>query len=72
MTDLPQLPLPRCIHLQSKSLAVYGEGFADDPDVAGGVADFWCGETGRGLGPDDDPVSLHCCCEPDRGCHREY
>ena len=31
MSELPQVP-PRCIHLHGKAMAVYGEGFEDDPD----------------------------------------
>ena len=72
MTELPQVPPPRCVHLQSKSMAVYGEGFEGDPDFEAGVADCWCVQTGRGLGPDGDVVGLKPCSDPDRGCHREY
>ena len=72
MTELPQVPPPRCVHLQSKSMAVYGEGFEGDPDFEAGVADCWCVLTGRGIGPDDDTVGLKACSDPDRGCHREY
>lgn len=71
MTDLPQIP-PRCIHLQSKAMAVYGEEFESDPDFVGGVGDFWCVQSGRALGPDDGPVGLAPCRDPDRGCYQEY
>ena len=38
MSELPQVqvPPPRCIHLHGKSMAVYGEGFEDDPDYQEG------------------------------------
>jgi len=73
MSELPQLPQPpRCMHLQSKSMAVYGEGFEGDPDYEGGVADFWCVQTGRALGPDDAPAGIPYCRDPDRGCYQEY
>lgn len=73
MSELPQVPQPpRCIHLQSKSMAVYGEGFESDPDFEAGLADCWCVQTGRGLGPDGDAVGLTACRDPDRGCHQEY
>ncbi len=72
MTELPQVPQPRCVHLQSKAMAVHGEGFGEDPDLAAGVGDFWCVQTARGVGPDGDGVSLGECCDPTRGCHQEY
>jgi hypothetical protein len=53
-------------------MAVYGEGFESDPDFEAGLADFWCVQTGRGLGPDGDPVGLKSCCDSNRGCHQEY
>jgi hypothetical protein len=70
MTELPQLPQPRCIHLQSKSMAVHGEGFEDNPDSSGGH--FWCVQTARPLGPDGDAVGMKECCDPERGCYQEY
>jgi len=71
MTELPQLP-PRCIHLQSKAMAVHGEEFEGDADFVGGVGDFWCIQSGRPLGPDEGPVGLRACRDPDRGCYQEY
>lgn len=73
MSELPQLPQPpRCIHLHSKSMAVHGEGFEGAANYAAGLDDFTCVQTGRGLGPDGDTVSLTACRDPDRGCHQEY
>ena len=40
MSELPQVPAPRCMHLQCKSMVVYGEGFEDDPDYQAGLTDF--------------------------------
>ena len=70
--ELPQVPAPRCTHLQSKAMAVHGEGFEGDADLQGGAADFACGRTGRALGPDDGTVGMARCCDPDRGCYEEY
>lgn len=72
MSELPQVPPVRCVHLQSKAMTVYGEGFEGDPDFLGGLTDFWCVRTGRGFGPDGDAVGLAACRDPDRGCHQEY
>lgn len=70
--ELPQIPPPRCIHLQSKAMAVYGEGFESDPDFQDGTSTFWCVQTARGLGPDSGEVGLRPCSDPDRGCYEEY
>jgi len=67
-----ELPLIRCIHLQSKSMAVHGEGFEGDTDYQDGMGDFWCVLSGRSLGPDDCAVGLRACSDPERGCHQEY
>ena len=70
--ELPQLPPPRCTHLQSKAMAVYGEGYENDPDYQDGMTDFWCVQTARSLGPDDGEVGMKPCSDPDRGCYQEY
>lgn len=72
--ELPQVGvgLPRCIHLQSKAMAVYGEGFAADPDFQNDVTDFTCLKTGRALGPDNGPVNFPQCCNAERACYEEY
>lgn len=72
MSDLPQLPPPRCIHLQSKAMAVHGEAFEDDTDFQDGLSDIWCVLTARALGPDGDGVGLKVCRDPERGCYQEY
>jgi hypothetical protein len=70
--ELPQVPPPRCTHLQSKAMAVYGEGYESDPDYQGGVSSFWCLRTGRPLGPDDCEVGMKPCSEPGRACYQEF
>ena len=50
MSELPQVPAPRCIHLQSKAMAVYGEDFESDPDYQAGLSDLWCLKTAKSLG----------------------
>jgi hypothetical protein len=72
MTELPQVPPPRCIHLQSKAMAVHGEGFESDPDYQDGMTDFWCVMSSRAIGPDDGEVGLKACSDPDRDCYQEY
>jgi hypothetical protein len=72
--ELPQVPAPapRCIHLQSKAMAVHGEGFEGDADYQGSTTDFTCVKTGRSLGPDDETLGVKRCSDPDRGCYEEY
>ena len=72
MAELPQVRPPRCINLQSKAMAVYGEAFEDDPDYQAGLTDFWCLKTSKPLGPDDGDVDMTACCDRGRGCYQEY
>lgn len=70
--ELPQLPAPRCIHLQSNSMAIHGEGFTATEHFEAGLTRFWCIQTARPLGPDNDEVGLKPCSDPERGCYQEY
>jgi hypothetical protein len=72
MSELPQVPPPRCIHLQSKAMVVHGEAFEADPDYQAGLTDYWCLLTAKALGPDDGDVSLRDCCDRQRTCYQEY
>jgi hypothetical protein len=73
VTELPQVPPPRCTHLHSTSLAVHGEGFADGRDRGDEeMTGCWCVQTGRPLGPDNQSVTLKACSDPDRDCYQEY
>jgi hypothetical protein len=60
------------MHLQSKAMAVHGEGFESDPDYQDGLTDFWCVCSARPIGPDNGEVGLHACSDPDRECYLEY
>jgi hypothetical protein len=53
-------------------MAVYGEGYEDDPDYQDGMATFWCLRTGRPLGPDDGEVGMQPCSDDARGCYQEF
>ena len=69
--ELPQVPAPRCTHLQSKAMVVHGEGYEDDPDYQDEMSNFWCMQTGRPLGPDDGEVGMTPCSDPERGCYQD-
>ena len=74
MTELPQVPEPRvrCMHMQSKALAIHGEAFESAADYHEDSANCWCNLTARPIGPDGNPVNLKACSQPDRECHQEY
>lgn len=73
MTELPQVPAPRCIHLHSKAMAVHGEDFAQNTsEDRDNVGNCWCVKSGRSLGPDFGPVGLSVCSNPERDCYEEY
>jgi hypothetical protein len=63
---------PRCINLCCKSMVVFGEAFESDPEYQAGMTEFWCVQTGKGLGPDGGEVSMSLCRNPERECYREY
>jgi hypothetical protein len=70
--ELEQVPPPRCIHLQGKAMAVYGESFENDPDYQDGLSDLGCIMSGRSIGPDYGEVNLKACSDPERECYHEY
>lgn len=72
MSELPQVPAPRCIHLHSKAMVVHGEGYESDPDYQDGTTVFWCLQTAKPLGPDNNEVNMTECRDPQRGCYQEY
>jgi hypothetical protein len=72
MTELPQQPAQRCKFLHCKSMMVYGEDFASDPDFQAGLTDFWCLKTSKAIGPDSDSVDMEECSQPNRQCYQEF
>jgi hypothetical protein len=53
-------------------MLVFGEAFENDPEVQAGMADFWCGQTSKGQGPDGEGVGLTPCTDSERPCFRAY
>ena len=72
MSETPSAYVPRCIHLCCKSMVVYGEDFQNDPEFQAGFADFWCVQTSKNHGPDNDAVSFEACTNKERGCFQEF
>ena len=63
---------PRCLHLTSKSMQVWGENFENDPEFQAGMVEFWCTETFKNQGPDGNDVTFEACCNKERKCFREF
>ena len=63
---------PRCIYLTCKSMQVWGEDFANDPEYQDGMVEFTCIQTFKRCGPDGAEVEMDACCDAKRGCFREY
>ena len=63
---------PRCMFLNCKSMQVYGDDFRNDPEFQAGMVEFWCTQTFKGCGPDDNAVSLELCSNAARPCYREF
>ncbi len=63
---------PRCIYLTCKSMLVWGEDFANDPEFQAGMVEFTCTQTYKCLGPDHGDVGMEPCSNPERPCFREY
>lgn len=72
MSELPQVRAPRCVNISCKAMMVYGEAFESDPDYQAGMDSMWCVMTAQGLGPDGGEVSMDACCDPKRGCYKEF
>jgi hypothetical protein len=60
------------MHLTCKSMMVYGEDFANDPDFQAGMVEMQCNRTFSTIGPDQNETSLSLCSDPNRSCYREY
>lgn len=63
---------PRCIFLTCKSMQVWGEDFASDPEFQAGMVEFTCTRTYQNVGPDGGTVAYEPCCDAQRPCFREY
>jgi hypothetical protein len=60
------------MNLCCKSMLVFGEDFASDPEYQAGLTEFWCLRTSKGLGPDGEDASLEACSNPERSCYQEF
>ncbi len=62
-----------CVNLGTKKLyvpALEADAFKEKPQP-GFEGHFWCTCTGNEVGPDDRPVNLRGCSNPQRDCYRD-
>jgi hypothetical protein len=62
---------PACKNLRSKGMYVYTDGSQNSHDDYDNTI-YWCLESLKPFGPDNDEVHRDHCCDPARSCYREY
>ena len=69
--DLPVVnpATPACRHLRNKGMYVYTDGQGSEEHDGYDNTIFWCLQTMKGFGPDDDFVSRDDCRNPARPCY---
>jgi hypothetical protein len=65
----PQSTAPPCRHLRSKGMYVYTDGISGEEHDGYDNTIFWCLETMKGYGPDEDFVGREECRNPSRSCY---
>jgi hypothetical protein len=58
-----------CRHLRSKGMYVYTDGSDEGTEEDDNSTVYWCLQTMKGFGPDDDLVGRRECCAPSRSCY---
>ncbi len=62
-------PGPPCRHLRNKGMYVYTDGSYDPSNRDDEGTIYWCLQTMKGFGPDDDYVDRESCCDGSRPCY---
>jgi hypothetical protein len=70
-SDLPMVeqPASRCRHLRNKGMYVHSDESETDTDDAFDTTVYWCFETMKAFGPDDQLVGRHECRDSGRTCY---
>lgn len=68
-TDLPIVREAPCRHLRSKGMYVYSDGIPDEMQGEDDSTIYWCLNTMKNFGPDDDFVTGMDCRNPGRSCY---
>jgi hypothetical protein len=58
-----------CRHLRNKGMLVYTDAFSSDAHGDSGNTIYWCVQTMKGFGPDDDMVCKEDCTLVNRSCY---
>jgi hypothetical protein len=58
-----------CRHLRNKGMYVYTDIALGDAHDDYDTAMYWCLQTMKGFGPDDEPVRGDDCRNPERSCY---
>ena len=69
--DLPVIerPGPPCRHLRNKAMYVYTGGGQDENEDEYDASNYWCFETMKSFGPDDQFVGGRQCRDSSRPCY---
>lgn len=69
-SDLPVVNLATpCRHLRNKGMYIYTDGTASESHEGYDNTIYWCLNTMKGFGPDDDFVSVEECRNASRSCY---
>ena len=68
-TELPIVNAAPCRHLRNKGMYVYSDGISGERHEDYDNSIYWCLNTMKGFGPDDDFVSGPDCRNPERTCY---
>ena len=73
-TPEPELPVveklaPLCRHLRNKGMYVYTDGLGGNSHEDYDNSIFWCLQTMKGFGPDEEFVGREECRDPARPCY---
>jgi hypothetical protein len=58
-----------CRHLRNKGMYVYPSGSGSEPHEDYDNTIYWCLQSMKGFGPDDEPVTGVECRDPSRSCY---
>lgn len=72
--DLPVVnqPMIPCRHLRTKGMYVYTDGAAEESDDEYDSSAYWCMQTMKEFGPDDEVVSKRDCRNLERACYEPF
>lgn len=69
VVNTPAIP---CRHLRTKGMYVYTDGSANESDDDFDTSIYWCFNTMKNFGPDDEFVSKRDCRSVERPCYEPF